>query len=346
MSIFDKGIILEQHKEPMLSRKTFVMKHEDETFESPFGDIPADQMTRDEVVIAARLAGIVDESSGRMLCDEMEQVPEKSTLIIDAIDDEPYISSQMAHILHNGDELADGARIFAAATGAEKIRIYIYENIFDLTTPFPRKLSGIEIKKLGGRYPAESRAYAKLYRKKENVVIGSGALIHLSRAVRNHVKQTTAFVTVAGDVLESPRNVEAVIGTTAAELLDMCKTVTDPEIVVIGGSMTGRSTFEPENEHITATTGGVLAFRKSFRNYTYRCMGCGRCDNACPKGLTPSAIRKIDEFERHDLIGRYDTEHCIECGACSYACPARLDVMGAVIRAKKTAIAKKEVAEK
>lgn len=342
MSIFEKGVVLEQNKEPMLSESTYVMKHESVYFDYPFGDKTVDDLSKDEIIKIAELANIIDENTGNKLCDEMKNAPEGASVIIDAINDEPYISSQMAHLLHDREELSLGAALFSKGVSAGKTEIYVYENIFDLITPCPSKIGDIHVKRLGGRYPAESRAYAKLRRKKENMIVGSDAIIHLARAFRDHLVQTTAFVTVAGDILERPRNMEVPIGATAGNLLDMCKVITDPELVIIGGPMSGRSTYDPYEEKIEPSTSGVLAFKKSFKTYSYRCIGCGKCDNVCPKNLTPSSILKISQFEKYSFAENYDADKCIECGACNYACPARLNVMGYVIKTKKALAKRKE----
>ena len=89
-------------------------------------------------------------------------------------------------------------------------------------------------------------------------------------------------------------------------------------------------------------TKGVIAMSRNSRSLRYRCIGCGRCDHACPQSLSPSRIRLLVEFGKFDELVKYDADHCIGCGSCSYVCPARLDVATAVLKAKRYEVERKE----
>ena len=67
MSLFVKGILLEQKKEPMLTRSTLVMRQESEYFECDFPDVAIDELSGEQVIELARLADLVDECDGKML---------------------------------------------------------------------------------------------------------------------------------------------------------------------------------------------------------------------------------------------------------------------------------------
>ena len=102
MAFFTKGILLEQHKEPMLTRNVLVMRQEYEYFDFSFPDVPVEELSAEQIIEIARLAGIVDESDGLMLADKLEKanLGKMGTMVIDAVDDEPYVSSQMCMVLH------------------------------------------------------------------------------------------------------------------------------------------------------------------------------------------------------------------------------------------------------
>ena len=44
MAFFTKGILLEQHKEPMLTRNVLVMRQEYEYFDCSFPDVPVEEL--------------------------------------------------------------------------------------------------------------------------------------------------------------------------------------------------------------------------------------------------------------------------------------------------------------
>ncbi|MBR5309672.1 MAG: SLBB domain-containing protein [Oscillospiraceae bacterium] len=346
MSFFVKGIILEQKKEPMLTRSTLVMRQEFEYFDCDFPDAAIDELSAEQIIELAKLAGIVDESDGKMLWEKLEKanLGEGGRLIIDAIDDEPYISSQMSLCVHQQDKLALGIELCEKALNPAKTYIAMYKHIFDVNFSLPHRVGKYKVEKIGGRYPAENRAYRHLPKGKNSVVIGSCAALHLARAAEESRKMTTCFITVAGDAVKNPRNVEVPVGTSVEKLLELCGLTEEPEVIVVGGSMTGRAIFEPENELVGPTTRGVIALCKSYSGgKSYNCIGCGRCDHACPKALSVSTMRKLAEFGKYDELRHYDAALCIGCGACSYVCPARIDIAATIIKAKKQMeLAKKE----
>ena len=65
------------------------------------------------------------------------------------------------------------------------------------------------------------------------------------------------------------------------------------------------------------------------------CIGCGRCVQACPMGLSPTFIE--DALFRKDYAEakRYGAPSCIGCGCCSYVCPAKRFLAQSVKLAKK-----------
>ena len=109
--------------------------------------------------------------------------------------------------------------------------------------------------------------------------------------------------------------------------------------------MTGRSVFDPEDRLVDTRTRAVLALTKSYKSFGYSCIGCGRCDHACPETLSVSRIRLLMEYGMTDGLEKYDPDHCTGCRACSYVCPARIDVASAVLKARRTVYDKKEGAK-
>lgn len=337
MSLFTKGILLEQHKEPMLTRDILIAKQEYRYFESDCPDTPVEELSPKQIIEIARLAGIVDESDGRLLADKLEKASAETvgTFVIDAIDDEPYVSSQMCMILHQPEQLAEGIDLCRTVTEPGETYIAVYKHIFDTNIRLPAAIGDYPVRKIGGRYPAEKRAYRHIPKEKNSLIIGTNALIHLVRAVEDSRIMTSCFVTVAGDAVSNPRNVEVPIGMSAGKILELCGLAEEPEVVVLGGAMTGRSVFEPEEEAVSPMTRCVLAMSRNNRSGASRCIGCGRCDHACPEALSVYRIRTLGEFGRFEELRHMDVEFCTGCGACSYVCPARLDVAALILQTKR-----------
>lgn len=329
---FTRGIILEQRKEPALRRKLrtfFNANYAGMLFES---DLPCDgaALAGEQIIEIARLARIVDERDGVLLHEKLEKARQMGIQVVvgDAIDDEPYVSSQMNPMLFLPTEAAEGLRLAAKAVGNPKIYFAVYKNLndMDLKTKIPKDINGVEIRRIHGRYPAEIRTMDTFDKDGSAMLVGVCSLIHLYRAVYEHRLQSTCFVTVAGDCVANPMNLEVSIGMTPTQLFERCGLAEDPGYVVIGGSMTGTVCEDPDSYPVGTMSRAVLALRDEEKKRRYQCIGCGRCVEVCPESLTPFYINRYIELGKLEELAFYDMHRCIGCGTCSYVCPAKVDI--------------------
>jgi Na+-translocating ferredoxin:NAD+ oxidoreductase RnfC subunit len=323
-----KGITLEQNKEPALSREIRRLPCCENVREKIEGPLPTNPglLAPYEIVLQAIKAQIID-SDGRRLSKKLTQAAGEgiSGIMVDAIDDEPYISSQLGPMLWYSDEMLEGISLAQRAVGSSKVVIEVYKNLFDIDTKIPASIGKIHVARVGGKYPAWYRTRRKGRREKA-LFIGSCALIHLRRAIYTGEIQKTCFITVAGDCVIGAGNYEVPIGITVAQVLEQVGTVANPKRIIAGGSMTGFGVKNPEETYITPTTRGVLAFADDFHEMGFSCIGCGRCIDVCPAGLSPCFIYQDMQTKRRSRLALLDADRCIGCGTCSYICPAKLDI--------------------
>lgn len=328
--LYRRGVMLEQMKEPALSR-TVKQLLPVEPCENPRD---CESLSAEEILLAAQQADIVDETDGRPLAEKLREVMGSgAALLIDAIDDEPYVSSQMGPMLALRDQCAAGIRLAARVLGTADTAILVYKHVHDSEVSIPRHIAGIPIQRVGGKYPAQRRMEEELadrYGKKEWRLLGACAMIHLYRAVAEGRPQTTSFVTVAGNCIGFPRNVEAPLGTPILELIKLCGLTERPTRIILGGPLTGRAVGDPRTEKTELTTGAILAIRDDKHEYSYTCIGCGRCTAVCPQGLNP--MRILQELRRGNYRGveELGIADCTQCTCCSYICPSRQSVAGEI----------------
>lgn len=334
--LYQRGVLLEQMKEPALSRTIKEMPNTPQQIE---GMEPADcleNITPRQIISFAQAAGIIDETDGRPLSEKLERMKGKEpTVLVDAIDDEPYVSSQMGPMLALREECAKGFRLAQKAVNSSDGAILVYKNVTDIELSIPRAIEGIPIKKIGGKYPAQTRIKDELGLNDKNeskyLFIGACALIHLCRAVYEGRRQNTAFVTVAGNCIGYPRNVEAPLKTSILDLIKQCGLAENPTRIILGGPITGASIRDIHTAEVHVCTGAVLVIRDDRRDYMYECIGCGRCTSACPQGLNPMQI--LRELRRGDYASaeRLGLWECSHCMCCSYICPSRQSVAGEIL---------------
>lgn len=327
---FSKGLVLEQHKEPALSRDLRLFTAGGgEPLSVPPAEDPA-LLTPEQIIQYAREAQIVDERDGRPLHEKLQEAREHGVTlaVADAIDDEPYVSSQLNPLFKLSQQAVGGLCLAAKAAGTENMLVAICKNLADAQMKIPNTLYGVKIQRITGKYPVESRAG---FSNPETLLVGVCAMIHLYRAVNGGRMQTTSFITVAGNCVANPQNLEVSTGISVTQALERCGLIEEPSRIVLGGPMCGRSIDDPLHTFIQPTTRAVLAFCGEERNRHYQCIGCGKCVSACPQGLSPIYLYKAARTRYLKVLRTFDVTECIGCGTCSYICPAKLE-LSTVIR--------------
>jgi electron transport complex protein RnfC len=163
-----------------------------------------------------------------------------------------------------------------------------------------------------------------------------GVLLHnvatayaVQQAVRYGRPLISRVVTVSGEAVESPRNVEAPFGTLLSELLAFCGH--RPERTaryVMGGPMMG-DVLPHVQVPIVKRTSGVLALTPEEIQATDArpCIRCGRCVSACPVGLLPLEMMTRIRAGQFDAAVSFGLRDCISCSSCSYVCPSRIPLV-------------------
>jgi len=144
-------------------------------------------------------------------------------------------------------------------------------------------------------------------------------------------------VTVAGGV-SAPKNIDALVGTTAKDLINMCDGYKKPpKKILFGGPLMGISQSTMEVPIIKGTS-AVLLIDPLDESYG-PCIRCGKCVEACSMNLLPSMIAKCAQQKRYGLADHYYALDCFECGACAYVCPQKIPLVQ-FIRVAKTKLRK------
>ncbi len=345
-SLRRKGIVLEQYKEPAVSRnvKELVLQKNSKSISLPPVNT-LDALSPEDIIEYAEQAGVVDERDGTKLASKLRKILPLgiATIVVDAMDDEPYLSSQLGPLLKFKDEAMGGLRAMMKAIGAKESCIIVYKNLIDLEMRIPHSINGIRVKRIGGTYPAEARVGAELNVQAPYFLVGVGALIFLYRALYTGSVQTSTFITVAGNCISNPCNMEAGVGCTVQQVLEAAGIGETPSRVIVGGSMTGMPVVDTDRTKIDFTTRGVLAIKEEGKDRNYSCIGCSRCLSVCPAGLNPAFMYKCITQKQEKPLQMLAAYKCIGCATCSYICPAKLDLSSTFIQyLNKTVINQKK----
>ena len=330
-----KGIIMEQKKEPALSRdlQQFTGSQPAITTATPLAE--GETVSLDRLIALAEEANIIDERDGERLADILKRWKSKpcGKIVGDAIDDEPYVSSQTNPMMKLSADAAYGLRLLQTALKPAQCYFAVYREMHYLNSRVPTKIEEFAVQKMGGKYPMEQRAVRRLG--DDVLTVGVCTLIHLARAAKEGIVQNSCFVTVAGNCVGNPANLEVAIGTPVSALLDRCGLIGEPSVISLGSAMKGIAVVDADNTLIRPNTNAVLAIRVGEKNLRHMdCIGCSRCVRVCPEGLNPMELYRAASTNRRETARRLGMDHCIGCSACSYICPSRLELSN-MIQSKK-----------
>ena len=274
-------------------------------------------------------------------------------LIINAVECEPYLTSDHVLMLERGEEIMIGVSILMKAIQVNKAVIGVENNKKDaiahltkLATAYP----GREVMPLKVQYPqgGEKQLIDAVIRKQVKsgalpistgaVVQNVGTVFAVYEAVQKNKPLVELIVTVTGKKLSRPSNLLVRIGTPIAALIEAAGGLPENTGKIIGGGpMMGRALLSPDVP-VTKGSSGVLildreeAVRKPMRD----CIRCAKCVGVCPMGLNPAFLMRDTLYKSWETAEKGNVVDCIECGSCSFTCPANRPLLDYIRQAKKT----------
>ena len=264
------------------------------------------------------------------------------TLILNAAECEPFITSDHRTMLEDAQDIIDGMKLIMKYLNLDEAYVGIEANkpdaIAKLDQMFAEQgLTNMHTFTLQDRYPkgAERVLVYEITGKTMNAgVLPADLGIILSNVTtvafvgqyfRTGVPLIQKRMTVDGSAVAQPKNIIAPIGTMISDVIEFCGGYKEaPKKIIMGGPMMGRAIFS-DAMPIVKNNNAILAFAEAQTNIPEEtaCINCGRCHHACPFGLLPTAL--ADAYDRRDaeMLSRLQVMQCMECGSCSFVCPAR-----------------------
>jgi len=267
------------------------------------------------------------------------------TVIINAAECEPYITSDHRILLEYPEEIVGGARILAKIFKVDKVHIGIEANKLNAAELLKRKIeeehAPVVVDVLHVRYPqgAEKQLCQSLTGRQVPpgqlpaaigcAVFSTATTAAIYRAVYRGLPVTRRVVTVSGSGVMEPKNLDCPIGTPLSDLLNCCGGVSEGTYkLLMGGPMMGHAQYSAQVP-VGKGTNAILAFAKDEERTVKEptCIRCGKCTSVCPMRLQPLFLYR---YERRDMVEALEAGNvldCIECGACAYICPGRLHLV-------------------
>ena len=260
-------------------------------------------------------------------------------LIINAVECEPYLTSDHQLMLEHGEEILVGCTILMKALSVDKCIIGVENNKPDAIKHLSglcAQYKGIEVMPLKVQYPQGGEkqlidAVLSKQVKSGALPISTGAVVQnvgtiyaVYEAIQKNKPLLERVVTVTGKSLDKPANYLARIGTPLKTLIEASGGIPETTGKIIGGGpMMGKALLSADLP-VTKGTSGILLIsqEESVRKPMRACIRCAKCVNVCPMGLNPTFLMVDTQQQDWERAERGHIVDCIEGGSCSFTCPS------------------------
>lgn len=313
------------------------------------------ELTPEEIVERVKQAGITG-MGGAGFPTHVKLCPPPTAkaecVIINAVECEPYITSDYRLMMEHADEIVVGLQLLMKAAKVERGYIGIEENkpkAIDLLAEKTSGLAGIEVVPLKMKYPqgGEKQLVDAVIGRQvpapPAIPVNVGAIVQnvgtafaVYQAVMKRKPLFERYTTVSGKELKNPANFLVRMGTPMSQLIDLCGGMPEGDNKVLaGGPMMGRALMTTEVPICKGTNAvTILSGKDAVRQEAQPCIRCAKCVSACPMGLEPYLLSKLSARQLYDRAEALDITSCISCGSCQFTCPSHRPLLDQIALGK------------
>lgn len=315
--------------------------------------------TAKDISDAAKACGLVG-LGGAGFPAHVKLLPSKNanidTLIINAAECEPYITSDYRECIENVDGIIAATFLLKEKLQLEKVVICVENNkpkaikkLMEVAANSRDADDTVKLMKLPSTYPQGAEKviiYSATGRKVPLgklpsdvgcIVMNVTSLAKLYDFITTGMPLTSKRITVDGTAVAEPKNLLVPIGTPINDILDYINIDIDGvDRVIMGGPMMGQPVASLDAV-VEKRTNALLVMKSEERTRsTTACIRCGRCQRTCPMNLTPARVETAYKNGNIQAYENLNVNYCIECGSCSYICPAKRPLTEVMRIAKAT----------
>lgn len=262
------------------------------------------------------------------------------TVVINAAECEPYITSDTRTMLDSPDWLFKGIKAFKKYLGIKRYVIGIEDNKKDAISvmkEYASKTDGVEVSVLPSKYP-QGGEKVLVYNTTKRIIPKGGlpldvgvivinvtTLAFIAKYLETGMPLVEKCVTVDGSAVNAPKNLIVPIGTPIENLFESCGGLKcEPSKILYGGPMMGIAVPDAQTP-ILKMTNAIIAMdeKEATPPKTTPCINCGNCIAHCPLRLDPKGILHAYKLNDIEALEALDVDLCMECGCCSFGCPAK-----------------------
>ena len=228
------------------------------------------------------------------------------TLIVNAVECEPYLNADTALMLAQCEEILETVDAIMEINHIDRAIIAVSRNNTDLIhklNNFIGTYLNIQMKIVDDVYPNGWERilvrelchtnYKEVPLEKGIVVNNVSTIFAIYEALKYHKPMIDRVVSFTGDGLKKIYNVRVKIGTLAQDVITFLGGYQAYEemLLVAGGPLMGTA-FPTDDIAISPEINCILALSHEKEDDVLPCIRCGKCAEACPAKLSPTGIDK------------------------------------------------------
>ena len=246
---------------------------------------------------------------------------EKDVLLLNAIDNEPYIVNNSMYLNKNINNVLETLDVLKSILGYKNVYILlknteteVLNKVNDLLGTYP----DFKIVMVPNCYLIERKGFYKNYLdvSLDNIFeISMSDFYNVSEIIEKNKPLTEKYITISGDGVKNPLVINAKIGSLlkniVEEEIDLVKPLNELNCYY-NGLMKGKITSLDSIVVDDSFDGIIISQKKECEED--QCINCGLCMKHCPLNISPI----------ENLLNKEDI-NCLNCGLCSYVCPSGIN---------------------
>ncbi|XBC39335.1 MAG: electron transport complex subunit RsxC [Buchnera aphidicola (Nurudea shiraii)] len=265
------------------------------------------------------------------------------TLVVNAAESEPYITSDDCLIKNFSDEIIQGCQIIKWILKVKRVLIAIEDDktiAYIAIKKSMQHLPDFNVQKIKRRYPSgSSKQLVKTLFNKEVplgkhaidlgiIIFNVATIFSIKRAVLNGEPLTERIVTLSNIDLSFQKNILIKIGTPIDYVSQEYNIDIKRNHCIVGGPITG-VIIDDLKFSVLKTSNSILYSKSTFKDNVVErpCIRCTACSDACPISLLPEQLYFYSKSFNHDKSKKYHINECIECGICEQVCPSDIPLL-------------------
>lgn len=269
-----------------------------------------------------------------------KDVDKLDTLVINAAECEPYITSDYRECMESPEDIMEGINLVKKYLNIKNAYIGIESNkpaSIKLLSELSEKHQGIDVVELKAQYPQGAEKviiYSTTGRIIQDgqlpadagvVVLNVTTVSFIAKYLKTGMPLVSKRLTIDGTGANKGMNVMVPLGTAIKDVFDFCGGVKeDCKKILMGGPMMGIAVPDLD-QPIVKNNNAIIALNEKDATPAEEtdCIRCGKCVYACPLNLMPAALEKAYDARNVESLVANDVNLCMNCGCCSYVCPAK-----------------------